>query len=252
MHIKFAFAAALALAVGSVESFQTAVLPTITRSSSTVSFAYVPDGFTPESYKKFKEQEKKKQATNLGGLGPRGFKSRSMQSFQEALERGEAAHLMPMFNAKEKLKSGKIRKEDIPVSESGEVGGTKLDYIFFLRETNSFWFCSFIQYMQRGGSWDNTDVKGAKNKKRWLSSDKQYAAGGYKKEQSVSVLGFGEGLDWSGTRAKKGPEQILAAAPKFAKNYKAPNVYNMKGVKKPVNNNNSGDEPPKKKFFGMF
>ena len=87
-----------------------------TRPSSAL-YGYVPDGFTPESYKRFKEQERQKQQrNNLGGLGPRGFKSRSMQSFQEALERGEAAHLMPMFNAKEKLKKGSIRKEDIPVS----------------------------------------------------------------------------------------------------------------------------------------
>jgi hypothetical protein len=38
---------------------------------------------------------------------------------------------MPMFNAKDKLKSGSIKREDIP-------------------------------YMQRGGSWDNTDIKGGK------------------------------------------------------------------------------------------
>ena len=72
-------------------------------------------GFTKESWKEFQEKEKaKKQPKNLGGLGPRGFKSRSFQSFQEALERGEAAHLMPVFNAKEKLKRGEIKLEDIP------------------------------------------------------------------------------------------------------------------------------------------
>eukprot|EP00797_Seminavis_robusta_P011305 Sro1850_g301540.1 n/a (71) ;mRNA; r:2-216 len=37
---------------------------------------YVPDGFTAESYKKFKAEEAKKKATkNLGKLGPRGFQS---------------------------------------------------------------------------------------------------------------------------------------------------------------------------------
>ncbi len=78
---------------------------------------YVPDGFTAESYRKFKEEEKKKLAKqNLGGVGPRGFKSRSMQSFQEALERGEAEHLLPVFNAKEKVKKGELKVEDIPVS----------------------------------------------------------------------------------------------------------------------------------------
>ena len=51
-----------------------------------------------------------------------GFKSRSFQSFQEALERGEAAHMMPVENAKERLRKKEIKLEDIP-------------------------------YMQRGGSW---------------------------------------------------------------------------------------------------
>ena len=42
--------------------------------------------------------------------------------------------------------------------------------------------------MQRGGNWDNSDLKGAK-KVNWLKSDKDYDAGGYKKEQSVSIFG---------------------------------------------------------------
>jgi hypothetical protein len=46
----------------------------------------------------------------------------------------QAGHLMPMFNAKEKLKKGAIKEEDIP-------------------------------YMQRGGSWDNTDVKGGERER---------------------------------------------------------------------------------------
>ena len=39
-----------------------------------------------------------------------------MQSFQEALERGEATHLMPVFDAKKKIARGEIRPEDVPVS----------------------------------------------------------------------------------------------------------------------------------------
>ncbi|CAB9501857.1 expressed unknown protein [Seminavis robusta] len=145
----------------------------------------------------------------------------SMQSFQEALERGEADHLLPVFNAKEKIAKGEIRPEDVP-------------------------------YMQRGGKWDNTDVRGARNQKKWLSSDKQYASGGFKKEQSVSIFGYGGGLDWTGKNAKTGPsESVPGAAPKFGRNYKAPNVNNMKGLPKGVVKKN---EPPKKKggFFGMF
>jgi hypothetical protein len=176
---------------------------------------YVPSGFTPEQYKKFKAQETKKATAkkNLGGMGPRGFKSRSMQSFQEAMERGEASHLMPVFNAKERVKRGELKVQDIP-------------------------------YMQRGGNWDNSDVKGA-TKKSWLKSDKDYSDGGFRKEQSVSIFGYGEGLDWSGKRARSGPsESVRGAAPKFGKNYKAPNVNSFK------KNNDKGEE--KKKFFGLF
>ena len=74
--------------------------------------------------------------------------------------------------------------------------------------------------MQRGGAWDNSDVKGAK-RKRWLPSDKEYASGGYRKEQSVSIFGIGEGLDWTGSRNRSGPA-------------------------------NASSDKSKKKFFGMF
>merc|ERR1712176_293382 len=197
-----------------VSSFKCSPPP---RQSPVVLYGYVPDGFTAESYKKFKENEMKKKQ-NLGRMGPRGFKSRSMKSFQEALERGEAKHLTPMFNAKEKLKSGEIRKEDIP-------------------------------YMQRGGSWDNSDVKGARNRKKWLDSDKQYSSGGFRKEQSTSIFGVGEGLDWTGRKPRAGPESALGAPAKFSKNYKAPNVYDIQ-KKNGVSKNGATGE--RKKLFGLF
>jgi hypothetical protein len=51
-------------------------------------------------------------------------------------------------------------------------------------------------------------------------------------------------LDWTGTRNRSGPESAVGAAPKFSRNYKAPNVKEMK---------NSKDDTPKKKgFFGLF
>jgi hypothetical protein len=87
-----------------------------------------------------------------------------------------------------------------------------------------------------------SDIKGAR-KKKWSARDKEYENGGYLKEQSVSIFGYGEGLDWTGTRSRAGPESVQAAAPKFAKNYKAPNVYDLKKGAK---------EEPKKKFFGLF
>jgi hypothetical protein len=102
----------LVLLVAGANGFSTQPLSTSRSSSVAVNMGYVPDGFTAESYKKFKEEEAKKKAKNLGRMGPKGFKSRSMQSFQEALERGEADHLMPVFNAKEKIAKGEIRPEE--------------------------------------------------------------------------------------------------------------------------------------------
>lgn len=102
--------------------------------------------------------------------------------------------------------------------------------------------------MQRGGSWDNSDVKGAK-KKKWLSSDKDYSGGGFKKDQSVSIFGLGEGLDWTGKRGRTGPSETAPGAPsKFAKNYKPPNVKDLKKNKK----DDQGGEKKKGGFFGMF
>ena len=94
-----------------------------------------------------------------------------------------------------------------------------------------------------GGSWDNSDVKGAK-KKRWLASDKEYADGGYKKAQSVSILGEGAGLDWTGKRNKTGPGMSAVKPGRFTKNYQAPNVNNLKA--------GGAAEKPKKKMFGLF
>eukprot|EP00540_Astrosyne_radiata_P010903 CAMPEP_0116833826 /NCGR_PEP_ID=MMETSP0418-20121206/6655_1 /TAXON_ID=1158023 /ORGANISM="Astrosyne radiata, Strain 13vi08-1A" /LENGTH=219 /DNA_ID=CAMNT_0004463325 /DNA_START=52 /DNA_END=708 /DNA_ORIENTATION=- len=219
--MKTALIVSVLLALGA-EAFQPATLRS-TRTTKLVVHGYIPDGFTAKSYAKFKAEEKKKQEKkkNLGALGPKGFQSRSFQSFQEALERGEAAHLMPVFNAKEKVAKGEIKMEDIPD-------------------------------MQRGGNWDNSDVKGAR-KKKWLSSDKVYAAGGYKKEQSYSIFG-GEPLDWTGRKGRTGPsESVRAAAPKFGRNYKPPNVYDMKGTnapKKPIQAAKKDDDKPKK-FFGL-
>ena len=133
--------------------------------------AYVPSGLSDAEYKRIKEADKKKTGKNLGRLGPRGFKSRSMQSWQEAHEREQAQHMMAPVGYKKALKEGKMKKQDVP-------------------------------YMVRGGSWDNSDVPGAK-RAPWLKSDKKYASGGYKKEQSASILGGGPGFDWTGSRPRK-------------------------------------------------
>lgn len=59
---------------------------------------------------------------NLGAFGPQTFKSRSMSSFQKDLEAGKATHLLPVFNAKEKLARGEIKESDIPymVGDDGD------------------------------------------------------------------------------------------------------------------------------------
>jgi hypothetical protein len=65
-------------------------------SLTVVELQYAPEGFTPESYKKFKEDEKKRTATkNLGKLGPRGFQSRRYENL--ANERVELADLISHF-----------------------------------------------------------------------------------------------------------------------------------------------------------
>jgi len=215
---SFSVLIATVIAVGSTNAFQQALhshTQVPTARSATALYEYIPSGFTKESWAKFKVKEAdKKKAKNLGRMGPKGFQSRSMQSFQEAMERGEATHLLPMMNAKERLRKGEIKHEDVP-------------------------------YMQRGGAWDNSDVRGAR-KKKWLSSDKDYAGGGYKKSQSVSILGEGSGLDWTGKREKTGPSNTgrrQGMSVEQAKKYKAPTVSQLKG---------GALEKPKKKMFGLF
>jgi hypothetical protein len=211
---SIAWVVAATTAVTGVSAFVAPASQTNARAINTSLFEYIPSGFTKDSWAKFKAAEQKKKdeiaKKNLGRMGPKGFQSRSFQSFQEALERGEATHLLPVENAKERLAKGELKPEDIP-------------------------------YMQRGGNWDNTDLKGAK-KVKWLNSDKEYASGGYKKEQSVSIFGYGKGLDWTGTRDREGPA-VNPKPGKFEKNYKPPTVAQIKG---------QAAEKPKKKTFGFF
>jgi len=155
-----------------------------------LSMGYVPDGMTPAQYKALKDKEaadmKKK---NFGAGGARGFKSRSMTSFQHALERGEAKHLMPVDP--EEVRKGNIPLKDVP-------------------------------YMQRGGSWDNSDIVGKRGKGGWMKagSGKMTAFNDgkaqkmkankfdkmYNDEKPVfNIFGKGEGLDWTGKTARKGP-----------------------------------------------
>ena len=137
---------------------------------------YVPDGMSPEQYKKLKQKENAEQSKKkFGAYGPQSFKSRSLASFQSDLEQGKAGHLMPMFNAKEKLNKGAIKQQDIP-------------------------------YMQRGGKWDDSDIKGAKKK----------AANAYdQKYNNESNQRFG--IDWTG-----GGSQQRGGGPAAAAKTQAP------------------------------
>jgi hypothetical protein len=97
----------------------TAFQPPAQSRASTALHEYIPSGFTKDSWASFKAKEKKQKEEqmkkNLGRVGPKGFQSRSFQSFQEALERGETTHMMPVEFAKERLAKGEIKLEDIPV-----------------------------------------------------------------------------------------------------------------------------------------
>ncbi len=94
----FLFLVAIVFAIGHADAFQQGLL--------TNSLLAPPRRHGPSS------RQRRKQ--NLGCLGPKGFQSRSMQSFQEAPKRGEAAHLLLMMNAKERLAKGEIKPEVIP------------------------------------------------------------------------------------------------------------------------------------------
>jgi hypothetical protein len=109
-----------------------------------VNVGYIPSGMTVHEWHNFQRAEKRKlKSKDFGSIGPTSFKSRSLQAFQEDLEKGKVKHLFPTMFAKERVKRGFIKEEDIP-------------------------------YMQRGGSWDNSDLKGAK-KLEWTATDYQNA-----------------------------------------------------------------------------
>lgn len=82
---------------------------------------YFPDGMSAEQYRKLREKEKEQESKKeLGAYGPQSFKSRSLKSFQQDLEKGISKHLLPVFSAKEKVKRGDIRPEDVPYMQRGK------------------------------------------------------------------------------------------------------------------------------------
>ena len=184
MAITKSIILAALLTLGNTDAFfmagPSAAAATQKSSSQSSSIGYIPDGLTAEQYKQIKQQERARTTgKNLGRLGPRGFKSRSMQAWQEAYERGEAQHEIAPFGYREMLKEGKLSYKDVP-------------------------------YMVRGGSWDNADVaKAPWQRRKWSKLDKEYARGGYKKEQSVSILGSGDGINWTGEKRESSRKNLM-------------------------------------------
>ena len=100
-----------------------------------------------------------------------------MHAWLESYEMGKASHAFAPFGYRQAYHEGRIKKQDIP-------------------------------YMVRGGNWDNSDVVGAR-KLAWNKRDRQYAAGGFRKEQSASILGSGPGFDWTGTQDRTAPRRLI-------------------------------------------
>ena len=85
--------------------------------NSDVNVGYAPPGFTVHEWHEFQRKEKAEQTKkNFAAYGPTSFKSRSLQSFQEDLKAGKVFHLFPEMFAKQNLKRGMIKEEDVPVS----------------------------------------------------------------------------------------------------------------------------------------
>jgi hypothetical protein len=156
--------------------------------------AYVPSGMSKEEYAKLKKKEADaKKNKNFGAGGARGFESRSFASFQAARERGEADHLFPVDP--KKVASGEIPLKDVP-------------------------------YMQRGGSWKNSDLTG---KKGWMQTGFGMTAFNDGKAQKAKEnkydkmynnvkpnIGIFDGvaLDWTGKGERGGKDTIGARAAK--------------------------------------
>ena len=176
----------IALALGGAQAFQASA----PARPATQLAAYVPSGMSKAEYDALKKREADaKKKKNFGAGGARGFESRSMASFMRAQERGEAEHLFPVDPAK--VRTGEIPLKDVP-------------------------------YMQRGGSWTNSDLTG--KGKGWMNTgfgmyafndgkaktakankfDKMYNPGSKRDGFSVGIFGEAGALDWTGRGARSG------------------------------------------------
>ena len=133
--------------------------------------------------KRKEEADRKKKQFGKGGA--RGFESRSMQSFVAGLEKGETKHLFPVNPAK--VRTGEIALKDVP-------------------------------YMQRGGSWTNSDL--TQKKKGAIAASRGAAAPSrHRRASSPGMMEVG-GLFFdsepfrtaSGRPSRRGGERARAVA----------------------------------------
>lgn len=215
--------------------------PAPARAAATKRHAYIPSGMSAAEWKKIQDKEKVKK-TNLGAGGARGFKSRSFNSFVDAMERGEATHLFAVNP--EEVKKGNIALKDVP-------------------------------YMQRGGSWDNSDLTGKKGwqktgfgmtafndgkaeKKRELASDKRY------NNVKPDIGIFGAAVNWGGGAKGAGKDDITTRAKKNGisgdqQMWQDAGALSKQEIAR-MNRGGGGGGAPKiggaktgeKKFFGLF
>lgn len=189
--------------------------------------AYVPDGLSAAQWKEMQAKEKAKSLKS----DRKQYKSRSFNSFVEAMERGEATHLMPVDPRD--VKSGKIPIEEVP-------------------------------YMQRpGGAWDGSDLRGAAKKRavkkqeqgmytagKWLQSDKDYENGGKDRVNSFFAA-FGKKEEDVKTRAAKN------GISQDAQMWRDSGALSRQEVAR-MNKGRRGGAPKiqdaqkEKKFFGLF
>jgi hypothetical protein len=219
------------------------VPPATTAPGLTKLSAYVPSGMSAAEWKKIQDKEKQQRTgKNFGAGGARGFKSRSFNSFVDAMERGEATHLFAVNP--DEVRKGNIALKDVP-------------------------------YMQRGGSWDNSDLKGKKGwmktgfgmtayndgkaeQKRELASDKKY------NNIKPDIGFFGEALNWGG--GAKGDDLAARAKKNGLTNdqqmWRDSGALSQQEIKRMNSGRRmmgaapkitpAGQKAPEKKFFGLF
>ena len=171
-----------------------------------------------------------------------------MASFMRAQERGEAEHLFPVDP--EKVKTGEIPLKDVP-------------------------------YMQRGGSWTNSDLTG---KKGWMNTgfgmyafndgkakkakankfDAMYNPGSKRDGFSVGIFGEAGALDWTGRGARSGGGKEAGSdgvAGRARKNgisadqqmWRDSGALGKKEIERLQKRGSQANiNAPEKKFFGLF